>query len=126
MVGSCQHPAIHGGLGEATSHPKKIEEICRTDRKQPHNENLYIPQSSEMAVPKLLVTRSDEVMSGDVVFAGTRAPVQMLLDYLEEGDTLAHFLQDFQSVSREHAVAVLELEKATKNEEIGYFKEIAN
>jgi uncharacterized protein (DUF433 family) len=65
-------------------------------------------------------------MSGDVVFAGTRAPVQMLLDYLEEGDTLAHFLQDFQSVSREHAVAVLELEKATKNEEIGYFKEIAN
>lgn len=38
-----------------------------------------------MAVPKLLVTRSDEVMSGAVVFAGTRVPVQTLLDYLEEG-----------------------------------------
>jgi len=41
-----------------------------------------------MAVPKLLVTRSDEVMSGAVVFAGTRVPVQTLLDYLQEGDTL--------------------------------------
>ena len=65
-------------------------------------------------------------MSGGVVFAGTRVPVQTLLDYLEEGDTLAHFLEDFPSVIREHAVAVLELEKATKKEEIGCFKEIAN
>ena len=65
-------------------------------------------------------------MSGGVVVAGTRVPVQMLLDYLEEGDTLDHFLEDFPSVIREHAVAVLELEKATKNEEISYFQEIAN
>jgi hypothetical protein len=42
-------------------------------------------------------------MSGAVVFAGTRVPVQTLLDYLEEGDTLDHFLED--------AVAVLELAK---------------
>ncbi len=40
-----------------------------------------------MAVPRLLVTRSDEVMSGAVVFTGTRVPAQTLLDYLEEGDT---------------------------------------
>ena len=66
---------------------------------------------SEMAVPKVLVTRSDEVMSGDVVFTGTRVPVETLLDYLEEGDTLDHFLEDFPTVSREHAVAVLELAK---------------
>jgi len=46
-----------------------------------------------------------------VVFAGTRVPVQTLLDYLEEGDTLDHFLEDFPTVSREHAVAVLELAK---------------
>ena len=65
---------------------------------------------SEMAVPKLLVTRSDEVMSGAVVFTGTRVPVETLLDYLEEGDTLDHFLEDFPTVSREHAVAVLELD----------------
>lgn len=58
-----------------------------------------------------LVTRSDDVMSGAVVFAGTRVPVQTLMDYLEEGDRLADFLEDFPTVSREHAIAVLELGK---------------
>ena len=64
-----------------------------------------------MSLPNPLVTRSDEVMSGSVVFAGTRVPVQTLLDYLEEGDTLDQFLEDFPTVSREHAVALLELAK---------------
>ena len=64
-----------------------------------------------MAGTKLLVTRSDEVMSGAVVFTGTRVPVQTLLDYLEEGDRLDDFLEDFPTVSREHALAVLELAK---------------
>ena len=64
-----------------------------------------------MSLPNPLVTRSDEVMSGAVVFAGTRVPVQTLLDYLEEGDTLNQFLEDFPTVSREHAVALLELAK---------------
>ena len=50
-------------------------------------------------------------MSGAVVFGGTRVPVQTLLDYLEKGCTLDHFLEDFPTVSREHAVAVLELAK---------------
>ena len=64
-----------------------------------------------MVVPKSLITRSEQIMSGTVVFAGTRVPVQTLLDYLEEGDTLDHFLEDFPTVSREHAVAILELAK---------------
>lgn len=64
-----------------------------------------------MTLPKSLITRSDKVMSGAVVFAGTRVPVQALLDYLEEGDTLDHFLEDFPTVTREHALAVLELAK---------------
>ena len=68
---------------------------------------------SDMAIPLPLVTRSDEVMSGAVVFSGTRVPVQTLLDYLEEGDTLDRFLEDFPTVTREHAVAVLELAKAS-------------
>jgi uncharacterized protein (DUF433 family) len=46
------------------------------------------------------------------VFAGTRVPVQTLIDYLEAGDSLDDFLDDFPSVTREHAVAVLELAKA--------------
>ena len=63
---------------------------------------------TKMAATKLLVTRSDEVMSGAVVFTGTRVPVQTLLDYLQEGDRLDDFLEDFPTVSREHALAVLE------------------
>jgi uncharacterized protein (DUF433 family) len=51
-------------------------------------------------------------MSGTPVFAGTRVPVQTLIDYLEAGDPLDQFLDDFPSVSREHAVAVLELAKS--------------
>ena len=66
-----------------------------------------------MPLPDPLVSQSDDLMSGAVVFAGTRVPVQTLLDYLEEGDTLDQFLEDFPTVSREHAIAVLELAKKT-------------
>lgn len=50
-------------------------------------------------------------MSGAVVFAGTRVPVQTLIDYIEEGDTLVSFLEDFPTVTRHHALAVLEAAK---------------
>jgi uncharacterized protein (DUF433 family) len=59
-----------------------------------------------------LITSSPERMGGTPVFAGTRVPVQTLIDYLEAGDTLDAFLRDFPSVSREHCIAVLELAKA--------------
>ena len=62
-----------------------------------------------MPLPNPLVSRSAEIMSGAFVFAGTRVPVQTLLDYIEEGDTIDHFLEDFLTVTREHAVAVYEL-----------------
>lgn len=64
-----------------------------------------------MVLPSPLVTRSEEVMSGAVVFTGTRVPVQTLIDYLEEGGRLDDFLEDFPTVTREHAIAVLELAK---------------
>jgi len=43
------------------------------------------------------------------VFTGTRVPVQALFDYIEAGDPLDEFLDDFPDVSREHAIAVLDL-----------------
>lgn len=64
-----------------------------------------------MTIPSPLVSRSEEIMSGAVVFAGTRVPLQTLMDYLEEGSNLDEFLEDFPTVSRDHAVAVLELAK---------------
>ena len=56
-----------------------------------------------------ILTSDPETLSGTTVFAGTRVPVQNLLDYLLAGDTLDAFLEDFPSVSREQAKAALEL-----------------
>jgi uncharacterized protein (DUF433 family) len=51
------------------------------------------------------------VMHGTPCFTGTRVPVQTLLDYIEDGDTLDSFLKDFSTVSRTQAVQFLELAK---------------
>ena len=61
--------------------------------------------------PEPLITSSPERLGGTRVFAGTRVPVQSLIDYLEAGHPLDHFLDEFPDVTREHAVAVLELAK---------------
>jgi uncharacterized protein (DUF433 family) len=58
------------------------------------------------------VIRSDpDILGGTPVFTGTRVPVKTLLDYLQAGDPLDEFLDHFPSVSREKAVAALELAK---------------
>lgn len=49
-----------------------------------------------------------EVMGGTPVFIGTRVPLQTLLDYLEAGQPLDEFLDDFPTVAREQAIAALE------------------
>jgi uncharacterized protein (DUF433 family) len=60
--------------------------------------------------PEPAVVHSDpEILGGTPVFVGTRVPVKTLYDYLEAGDPLDEFLNDFPSVSREQAVAALEL-----------------
>lgn len=55
-----------------------------------------------------IVSRLPNVMGGTAVFAGTRVPVQTLLDYLEAGDSIDEFLAGFPSVSREQVIAFLE------------------
>lgn len=52
-----------------------------------------------------------DIMHGTPCFRGTRVPVQTLLDYIEDGDTLGNFLHDFTSVKREQAILFLELAK---------------
>lgn len=63
------------------------------------------------------VHRSDDILGGAPVFAGTRVPIRTLFDYLEEGETLDEFLDDFPAVSREHAVKVLELLGSTSKDD---------
>ena len=64
---------------------------------------------ADQAAP--VVHRDPEIMGGTPVFVGTRVPFQTLLDYLEAGDPLGEFLEDFPSVSRDQAVAALEQAK---------------
>ncbi len=56
-----------------------------------------------------LIERDPEKLSGTPVFAGTRVPVKNLFDYLEGGDSLDVFLDDFPTVTREQALGVLEV-----------------
>lgn len=59
-----------------------------------------------------VVVSDPEIMGGTPCFRGTRVPIDSLIDYLEAGDSLDEFLDNFPSVSREAAIAVLEEAKA--------------
>lgn len=61
-----------------------------------------------LSMTQSIITCSPDVMGGAPVFAGTRVPVQTLLDYLEGGETMDDFLEGFPTVTREQAVAFLE------------------
>jgi uncharacterized protein (DUF433 family) len=63
-------------------------------------------------MPKKLITASREIMGGTPVFSGTRLPVEFLFEHIEAGETLDNFLDGYPSVTREHAIAVLEAAKA--------------
>ena len=54
-----------------------------------------------------LINRNPGILAGTPVFTGTRVPIRTLFDYLEAGDPLHEFLDDYPTVSREQAVAVL-------------------
>ena len=65
-----------------------------------------------MLSPDNVIIRDREILGGTPVFRGTRVPFQALLDYLEGGQTLDEFLDDFPTVSREAAVHAVEQAKA--------------
>jgi uncharacterized protein (DUF433 family) len=54
-----------------------------------------------------LITSSSDVLGGTPVFAGTRVPVQTLIEYLEGGETIDDFLEGFPTVTREQVLACL-------------------
>jgi uncharacterized protein (DUF433 family) len=60
---------------------------------------------------KSIITSSPDILGGSSVFAGTRVPVNTLIDSLEAGDSIDLFLYDFPSVARKQVVAFLELTK---------------
>ena len=66
-----------------------------------------------------VIVQDPDILSGQPVFRGTRVPFQALLDYLEGGQRLDEFLDNFPSVSREAAIAALEQAKSILTEHIG-------
>lgn len=65
------------------------------------------------------MTSSPNVMGGTPVFAGTRVPIENLLDYLEGGESIEDFLEGFPSVTREQVIGFLEETKARVLAEAG-------
>ena len=59
-----------------------------------------------------IIVKDPDILGGTPVFLGTRVPFQALLDYLEGGETLDEFLDDFPTVSKDAAVSALELAKS--------------
>ena len=84
----------------------KPEYDLSTMRSRPNPFAKSIPK----AIPKIndLISRHPEIVSGALVFAGTRLTVKNLFDYIEGGGSLDEFLEDFDSITKEHAVAVIE------------------
>ncbi len=73
------------------------------------------PSKKEVIMDTSLVSRNPEIMSGSLCFTDTRVLVKNLFDYLEGASSLKDFLEDFPSVSREKAVAVLEAARERLN-----------
>jgi uncharacterized protein (DUF433 family) len=69
-----------------------------------------MPESSAV------IHSNPNILGGTPVFVGTRVPVQTLLDYLEAGDSLDVFLDHFPSVTREKAVAALEIAESRRTD----------
>ena len=59
-----------------------------------------------------LIDKNPDILGGTPVFSGTRVPVRILLEHLEAGDRIEEFLEDYPTVTRDQAVAVLECAKA--------------
>ncbi len=55
-----------------------------------------------------VIIKDPNILGGEPVFRGTRVPFKVLTDYLESGDTLNQFLEQYPSVSRELAIAAIE------------------
>jgi uncharacterized protein (DUF433 family) len=66
-----------------------------------------------------VIVRNPDILGGIPCFRGTRVPFQNLLDYLEAGDTLDEFLEQFPTVTREMAIGVLETAKESLLARIG-------
>ncbi len=62
-----------------------------------------------------IINIDSEILGGTPVFNGTRVPIKNLFDYLEAGETIENFLTDFESVSKQQVISILELSEKLLN-----------
>ena len=96
------------------SRPERLEtaegfkDLTPTTRAERSNTCAVSPMSEIQSVSQTVVKIDPEIMSGAPCFVGTRVPIQNLIDYLEGGDSIDEFLEDFPSVTREQVISFLE------------------
>jgi len=88
--------------------PPQLAAVVSEGRDNQNTERRFGMAANSQSV----IIQDPEILSGEPVFRGTRVPFQTLLDYLEAGDTLDEFLEQYPGVSREQAIAALEEAKA--------------
>ena len=77
------------------------------------------PKTRSVNLGDEVIVKDPDVLGGTPVFRGTRVPFQALLDYLEGGQTLDEFIDDFPTVTREAAISALELAKSVLVGQLG-------
>ncbi len=70
-----------------------------------------------------IINIDPEILGGTLVFFGTRVPIKNLFDYLETGETIEYFLDDFEGVTREQVVAILEMSQKLLESSSNFFHE---
>ena len=85
----------------------EVSELLNYGRYVFHLSVLTLSASNEVKAVQV-TSQNPDVMSGALVFSGTRVPVDILIDYLKAGDSLERFLEGFPTVSREQAEAFLQ------------------
>ena len=76
-----------------------------------HSSFVILHYSNQKKMNYGAINIDPETMGGTPVFTGTRVPIQSLFDYIETGETLDEFLENFPTVRKEHAIQVLEMAK---------------
>ena len=77
------------------------------------------PKAPRVNLSDEVIVKDPDVLGGTPVFRGTRVPFQALLDYLEGGQTLDEFIDDFPTVTREAAISALELANSVLAGQLG-------
>ena len=83
---------------------------------------MYIEEKG-VSMNNKIVNIDPEILGGTPVFNGTRVPVKNLFDYLEAGETIATFLDDFEGVSKQQVISILELSEKLLNTPAGLLNE---